>query len=283
MLSFNRSVSHSHKANTQPLTDDQIARLAPSVFASTPHDSRSSRYAMIPTSDVLAGLRREGFVPFAAQQGRSRVEGKEAFTKHLLRLRHVDALAKPAAVGDAVNEILVLNSHDGTSAYKMMAGCFRFVCANGLVVGSIVDDVRVAHTGTVVRDVIEGAHRILGQFGAVDSSRDAMQSLQLSSGEQRAFAEAALSVRYPDAIEAEGVPVSVEQALRPRRYEDQDASLWATFNRVQETLVGGGVRGPRVNGRRMTTRAVNGIDGNVALNRGLWILAEKMRELRAAA
>jgi hypothetical protein len=282
-MNISRYASHSHKANTNPLTDDDIARLAPSVFAATPHDSRSSRYAMIPTSDVLAGLRREGFVPFAAQQGLSRVPGKAAYTKHLLRLRHVDALAKPAAVGDSVNEILVLNSHDGTSAYKMMAGCFRFVCANGLVVGSIVDDVRVAHTGTVVRDVIEGAHRILGQFGAVDSSRDAMQTMRLSDGEARIFAEAALAVRYPDAIEAEGAPVTVEQVLRPRRYEDQDPSLWATFNRVQETLVGGGVRGPRRNGRRMTSRAVNGIDGNVALNRGLWILAERMRELRAAA
>ena len=37
------------------------------------------------------------------------------------------------------------------------------------------------------------------------------------------------------------------------------------------------------NGRRVrtSTRAVNGIDQSVALNRGLWILAEEMRKLAA--
>lgn len=279
--------SQNHNASGRsPLTNEQIARAAPSVFAETPHESRSSRYAMIPTSTVLEGLRREGFLPFQVTQSRSRVEGKAAFTKHMIRLRHASEIERVAVVGEDVNEIIVVNSHDGTSAYQMMAGCFRFVCANGMVCGSIVDDIRVPHTGTVVRDVVDGAHRILSGLDAVTASKDAMKSIRLSTPEARAFGEAALAVRYPDAIDVEGVPVSVDQVLRPRRVEDREPSLWATFQRAQETLVGGGVHG-RVrdaNGRvrRTTTRAITGIDGNVALNRGLWILAEKMRELRAA-
>ena len=38
-----------------PLTDDQIHRVAPSIFADAPHESRSQRYAYIPTAAVLAG------------------------------------------------------------------------------------------------------------------------------------------------------------------------------------------------------------------------------------
>ena len=35
----------------------------PSIFADAPHESRSQRYAYIPTAAVLTELRKEGFQP----------------------------------------------------------------------------------------------------------------------------------------------------------------------------------------------------------------------------
>ena len=35
-----------------PLSDDQIRRVAPSIFAEAPHESRSERYSYIPTATV---------------------------------------------------------------------------------------------------------------------------------------------------------------------------------------------------------------------------------------
>ncbi|HHN0606496.1 TPA: DUF932 domain-containing protein, partial [Pseudomonas aeruginosa] len=55
-----------------PLTDDQIRRVAPSIFADAPHESRSERYAYIPTATVLQELRGEGFEPFMVCQTRVR-------------------------------------------------------------------------------------------------------------------------------------------------------------------------------------------------------------------
>lgn len=46
-----------------PLSDDQIRRVAPSIFADAPHESRSERYSYIPTAAVLTELRKEGFQP----------------------------------------------------------------------------------------------------------------------------------------------------------------------------------------------------------------------------
>jgi hypothetical protein len=43
------------------------------------------------------------------------------------------------------NEIILINSHDGASSYQMLAGMFRFVCCNGLVVGEVVEDIRIPH------------------------------------------------------------------------------------------------------------------------------------------
>jgi hypothetical protein len=60
-----RFASHSPTLRSDyPLSDDQIRRVAPSIFAEAPHESRSERYAYIPTAAVLAELRKEGFQPF---------------------------------------------------------------------------------------------------------------------------------------------------------------------------------------------------------------------------
>jgi hypothetical protein len=257
-----------------PLTDDQIQAVAPSIFAQEAHGSRSERYAYIPTSDVLAGLRKEGFQPFMACQTRCRDEGKKAHTKHMLRLRHASQIAAAQA-----NEIVLLNSHDGTSAYQMMSGVFRFVCANGMVFGDTQNDVRLRHSGDVVDNVIEGAFRVLDDFQLVDASREAMQTLTLNAGEQNAFAHAALALKYDP--EAGPAPITEAQLLRQRRPDDAGSDLWTTFNRVQENATQGGLRARSATGKRTRTRAVQGIDQSVKLNRALWLLADEMRKLKA--
>ena len=66
-------------------------------------------------------------------QSQSRIAGKTEYTKHMIRMRYAGhAEARPEA-----NEIILINSHDGASSYQMLAGVFRFVCCNGLVVGSV--------------------------------------------------------------------------------------------------------------------------------------------------
>jgi hypothetical protein len=102
-----------------PLADDQIRAVAPSIFADAAHSSRSARYTYIPTSDVLAGLRREGFQPFMVCQTRVRNQEKREHTKHMIRMRHAGQIASREA-----NEIILLNSHDGTSSFQLLAGMF---------------------------------------------------------------------------------------------------------------------------------------------------------------
>ena len=257
----------------RPLTDDQIIRAAPSVFADSAHESRSRRYTYIPTIEVVNGLRREGFEPFMACQARTRVEGKEAFTKHLLRFRHQGQIN-----GDEANEIILVNSHDGTSSYQMLAGCFRFVCHNGLICGETHEDFRVRHSGDVVGNVIEGAFRVLDEFERVDASKVNMKRIELRPEHQQAFARAALQLRYDP---EENVPIEPRQLNEARRFDDRGADLWRTFNRVQENLLRGGLSGRNANGRRTTTREVKGVSENVRLNRALWTLAEEMARLAA--
>ncbi|MHC9162800.1 DUF932 domain-containing protein [Pseudomonas aeruginosa] len=258
-----------------PLSDDQIHRVAPSIFAEAPHESRSQRYAYIPTATVLTELRKEGFQPFMVTQTRTRQEDRRDYTKHMIRLRHASQIN---ARGEA-NEIILLNSHDGTSSYQMLAGMFRFVCSNGLVCGDTVADVRVPHKGDVAGQVIEGAYQVLHGFDRALESRESMQAITLDEGEAEVFARAALSLKYDDPDKP--APITESQILMPRRFDDRRPDLWSVFNRTQENLTKGGLHGRSANGRRQQTRPVQGIDSDIRLNRALWLLADGLRQLKA--
>jgi len=260
-----------------PLAEDEMRSAAPSIFAPGKHQSRSDRYAYIPTIEVLRGLRKEGFEPFMVAQSKSRIAGKTEYTKHMIRMRHAALLSsRPEA-----NEIILINSHDGASSYQMLAGVFRFVCCNGLVCGSVSNDIRIPHKGNVQDEVIEGAFRVLDDFEAVNASTDDMKSVTLSDDEERAFATAALALRYGERSEGQPpAPITVEQLIEARRPEDLGHSLWTTFQRVQENALRGGQPGRSRQGRRIRTREVASIDRGVSLNRALWVLAEEMRKLK---
>jgi hypothetical protein len=261
-----------------PLAEDQMRRAAPSIFAEGKHGSRSERYTYIPTIDVLRGLRQEGIEPFMVAQSKSRIEGKTEFTKHMIRMRH----AGQVNIRPEANEIILINSHDGASSYQMLAGVFRFVCCNGLVVGDVSNDIRIPHKGNIRDEVIEGAFRVLEDFEVVDDSTDRMKALPLQREEQQAFATAALALRYGERGEGESLaPVTADQLIEARRPEDFCNSLWTTFQRVQENAMKGGQPGRGAKGRRLHTRPVASIDRSVSLNRALWVLAEEMRKLKA--
>lgn len=260
--------------SSNPLSNDQMREVAPSIFAEAAHESRSDRFAYVPTITVLDGLRKEGFQPFMVAQTRVRDEGKRDFTKHMIRLRHASQIDAAEA-----REIVVLNAHDGTSSYQMMAGVFRFVCSNGLVFGDTTADVRIRHKGDIVGEVIDGAFEVLGSFDRVDEQREAMRGITLDKAESAIFARAALSLKYePDATKP--APITEQQLLRPRRAADVRDDLWTVFNTVQENTIQGGLIGRTATGGRRKTRPVEGIDQNIKLNRALWTLAEEMRKLK---
>jgi hypothetical protein len=263
-----------------PMDLEAVRRHVPSIFAEDKHISRSAKYTYIPTSQILEGLMGQGFQIFSAMQGGSRIEGKREFTKHVVRLRH-PGTSQRLAVGDSFPEIILGNSHDGTSAYTLRAGVFRLACLNGMVVAQQqIADVRIPHKGDILGQVIDGCIEVMQQMPQVSDQIQQWSALQLNQGEQVALASAALALRYDG-----DAPIGPNVALRPRRMADNRSDLWTTFNRIQEALTKGGdyytttTQDGRL--RSSSTRAVNGIDGNTALNRGLWTLAAEMAKLKA--
>jgi hypothetical protein len=270
------------------LTEDELFKLAPSVFATTAHESRSTRFAPIPTIEIVRGLAKEGFGVVGAKQSLTRVEGKAPFTKHLLRIRKMDSDAS-YSVGDTVAEMLLKNANDGTSVYDLFAGLFRIACLNSMVsqIGSI-DSVKVRHSGDVMSKVIDGTFTVVENAKLALAAPAQWSQIKLDREESLAMAEAARVIRFGDSEGNVDSPIRADQMLIAHRREDEHRNnLWTNFNVIQENVIKGGLRGVQIDAqnrrRRMTTRAVNGIDQDVKLNRALWTLANRMAELKGVA
>ena len=155
---------NSHQiSGREPLDNEALYRHVPSIFASEAHDSRSERYVYVPTIDIVEGLRREGWFPFFAVQSVPRDGSRHGHAKHMLRLRRDDGIGKPEAA-----EVIIVNSHDGTSAYQMFAGMLRFVCTNSMIAGERFEEVRVPHKGNIEHDIIEGVFTVADDRVASD-------------------------------------------------------------------------------------------------------------------
>lgn len=266
------------------MTEDEMRVLAPSIFATKAHESRSERFQPIPTIEILRGLQKEGFMPVGVKQSASRIEGKAAFTKHLIRMRRVDD-GKIYSVGDNVCEILLKNANDGTSAYELMAGLFRIRCMNSLVTQTgTIDAIKVRHSGDVAGKVIEGTYRVLEEAERTLTAPQDWSSIILHHDEKQALAEAAHVLRFGDSNGETNTPIKPEQLLTPRRADDRSEDLWTVFNAVQENAIKGGLRGVTRDEfgrpRRTKSRAVNGKDQDIKLNKALWIVGQAMAALK---
>lgn len=205
----------------------------------------------------------------------------------MIRLRQTAAMMN---VGDTLPEVVLVNSHDGSSSYKLMGGLFRLVCANGLIVAdSLLSSQTIRHTGNVIDEVTHGAITIVQEMPKTIDAVERWRRIQLSQPERQIMAEAAHLVRFADAEGKVTTPIKPEQLLTPRRYEDNAKDLWTTMNTVQENVIRGGLSAREASpnrfrrGRRVTSREVTGIDQDVKLNRALWVIAEKMAELKGGA
>jgi hypothetical protein len=257
-----------------------LMRKAPSVFAEEQHESLSDRYTYIPTIRLIEALDVEGWKPVQALQSKARLPDHREHTKHSVRFRHVAQLNHRNS--GMVPEIILFNSHDGSSSYQIHAGIYRFLCCNGLIIAdATLSHQKIRHSGDVVGQVIEGVYSIVEDLPQLPAKVEAMKAVELDEQEQLAFAKAAMHVRWE---EPETCGFSPCQVIEPRRLEDTAGDLWHTFNRAQENLLQGGLHGRRIdkNGRsrRTTTRPVKAPAEDLKINKALWALAEEMAALK---
>lgn len=227
------------------------------------YEKLSEKYQIIKTSDVIEIMREQGFLVTSASTLKPRIRDPRV-VKHFLRMRHESHMA---AINGTIPEILVINSHDGSTSLRMEAALFRMVCSNGLIVKSASSySSRTRHVDVTETRVVGEATKVIE--AARESARriELFMSKVLTPLDARSFATQAKEIR--------SVNVTEDELLSVRRDEDKDLTLWNVFNRVQENLIRGGVRGLSPNGRNIRTLGIKAMGSTVKTNLKLWELAE---------
>lgn len=260
-----------------PLTLEGIRQVCPAVFAEGPHESRGERYRYVPTIRPLEALLANGWAVYeASQQQALKVPSKNGFTKHMLRIRKLaDFTGQPEA--DGVPEVILINAHDGTSAYHLRAGYFRFVCLNGMISGTTIAGFKVYHSinKQTSQEVLEaGEALVTDSFPKMIDQIERFKRIQLNPERQYTLANKALDLRYPNVAIR---PFPAMALLDVRRPEDEGNDLWRVLNRVQEGIMYGGwsVKSA-LQGRTSAVRPVERVSAVTAINTGLWDMAEAM-------
>jgi hypothetical protein len=266
------------------LTDEELFQLAPSIFATEAHSSRSDRFAPIPTIDVLRKIAEEGFYPVGAKQSTARDPVKALFTKHLIRLRKLDG--KVRKVGDSVFELMLKNANDGTARYNLMGGLWRIRCANSLVSHEkTIEEIAIRHTGDAAIGVLEASMKLLDQSEKVLATAERWGRIDMNEFERFDFAKKAHAMRFEGKNYGVATAVQPDRLLEARRAGDKGTDLWTTFNVVQENIIKGGQEGEGQDGKgkacRYKSRPVNSIDADVTMNTRLWGLADEWATQRA--
>jgi hypothetical protein len=261
---FSSNIGRSSWADEAFLDSDTLRTNAPAVFAGAAHESTSPTYAFLSTQKLLDALSLAGFLPVAAEQSATRVRSA-LHARHVIRLRR---RFETIELADGFPELVLLNSHDGTSAYQLRLGIYRVHCRNGLIVSEGMFPIfRVAHRGDILDELIRAALEMAERFSPLATEVQRLQHQFLSIEQRELFAARALELRYP-----KGAPQGIQpaQLLVARRPEDVGSDAWRTFNTVQENVLRGGLRYVTDQQRRRSTRGISSIKQNVRLNTALW-------------
>lgn len=274
------------------LTTEDFNRNCPSFYATAPKGDVSSSYTFLNTRNIALTLWNQGWMPVYARESRSIDPTNRGLTRHVVRWANPDYSIN----GERI-ELVGVNSHNRAAAFTFMAGIFRLVCSNGMIVQTAdFGQFKVKHMGDIQTQVMDAITGISSNATMIASKMEEFKQIELSPNEQKVFAQTAHDYMYGE--EKVHTPIRAEQLLTPRRYTDAAGStyeggrnlsrvpksdLWTTFNVVQENVMKGGLRGRGATGRRMKTRKVTNITKDVKLNQALWSMTERMAEVKRAA
>ena len=262
--------------NRESLTMDELKMICPEI--STPEINPELRqklgitdkYVHVPTERVIEDIMELGWTPINAYRVNSR--GRRTGTgRHMVKFVNYDFMQEGKT---EYPELLLTNSHDGTTAFKLDVGIFRLVCSNGMVVKSQdFGSMKVRHYGYDFETIKGAVNKLVEQIPDYLKQVEDMKEQELEREQMLEFAREAALLRFKTAnIETIDKLVDVDDLLESTRKEDEGNGLWEVFNRLQEKVVNGKFN-YALGKKERKARPVKGFKSQVKLNQDLWELA----------
>lgn len=231
----------------------------------------TDNYKLAKTSELINKVRSLGFNVDKFVALKTRKVERRGYQKHRV-LFSSDALATEHNKEGKL-QLLMTNSHDGSSSVVFQLGFFRFICSNGLVAGQMVGEpIRVRHIGKEFDEKLEHAViEVAARAKLLDEAITKLKNVRLSDEQIRELEIKAAQIRYQD-------KKILDVQFPVRRSEDQGNGLFEVYNRVQEGLTRGGARLTMVNDltgkvENKAIRKINSFVNDDVINTQLFDLA----------
>ena len=247
------------------------------LTARIPHHSRSARYSVINSTDIIERMKAHGLELTSIQKTRVRDNSREGYQKHLMRFK--PTFTVPAIAGHD-HEVLVVNSHDGSSSYRMLAGLIRFACSNGIIVGDFSTEVKIRHVGMTDGKLAQGLKEVYATF---ETQKRVVEQMQSFTPTPLQIAHVATEIARERIAKRKGSfdhKLTLSTVMGAKRDADAGLDLWTMFNRIQESVIRGGIAykyktierdektgSEKTKRHNRHTKEVKGIDQQQELNR----------------
>lgn len=259
------------KKEIKALNVEKVRELAPSIFSTSVHNGMSNKYKFYNTATVMNELMEKKWEPVSVNQVKRR-GGSQGTQKHLVRFQREDL-----CYNDEFVELVMVNSHDGRSPFKLMAGIYRLACSNGLIIGDTYQAITIRHTGHTIEDVLDESNKLVRVTPKLHKLINRFKEIEVNERYKKVFANTIMKHIYTD---PKLYPFDSVKLLNPRREVDKKSDLWTVMNVVQENVMKGKLSGSVIdkNGmvRKVKTKKIKGIWRTVNYNQMIWNNATKL-------
>lgn len=189
----------------------------------------SPKYSVIQTTKVYELLADYGFREDRYRQSRERNREREAFSKHVSILQREQDCDQHGGFN-----LLLVNSHNGTSALHLEAGYFRVLCENQLGNGDV--GIKIRHVGDALGRIERAIPQVLAQMDDFKTLQALLRDRLLRPDQLRALITKALELR--------GLPVTEYNVSRMAGTRRNEGTIraWEQLNVVQENMIRGGMQ-----------------------------------------
>lgn len=263
------------------MTNTILMTRASAALTETPnYELVKPTYGFINTGDIVSRFERQGWMLHTAKQARVNSVERSGYQKHLLTFRNdnfkrIEGLSNG---NESIPELIVENSHDGTSALRLFFGVFRIACLNGIIAGQSLSHLRVIHSGRQVKNIDCAVENMTDSIPNLIEKVGSFGKIMLDNTQKIELAQNMAQVRLAHTPNVSFIDSAFN--LRPRRLSDTSSDLFSVFNVVQEKVLRGGLAFRQTNGMGgndwKKTRAISSVTQSVRLNRELWDCADAM-------
>jgi hypothetical protein len=253
------------------------------IFAINAAPTVSDKYRFVDTSTILSILGEANWTPERTVFSQAKKADADGYQRHLVVMKQADGVQEGP-------RIALINSHDGSTAFRFFVGWLRCACLNLTLAGQ-GPSARVIHVGNIADQVNELLPTLsrsvdemrliqakLVQSQIIDPVGFTREAYRLRLGSEWAMPGDMVTESHTRSV------ITIHNPDRIQRLDDTGSDAWTVLNRVQEHVIRGGRKvifnkvtaGTIDASREITTlRPVKALDKSIKLNQDLMSLALK--------